>query len=52
MASLSWLSVELPVMLLELELLLELLLLSELAVLLLCWEVWDWWELLELQEWV
>ena len=48
MASLSWLSVELPAMLLEL----ELLLLSELVVLLLCWEVWDWWELLELQEWV
>ena len=39
---------------LELELL-ELLVFSELAVLLLSWEVSDWWELLELlelQEWV
>ena len=49
MALLSWPSVELPVMLLELELLLEPLVLSELAELLQCWEVWDWWELLELQ---
>ena len=38
------------VMLPEPELPLELLLLSELAVLLLSWEVWDWWELLELPE--